>query len=442
MYQIREAKDRSLWLSTNHGLRVIGRDRGLHWPHATSIIGAIQEDHSGAMWIGTLGKGLFLVPSGQDAAVQVPVELPDNSVAAILEDREQNIWVGTADGLVRLSAPEVGLLNSRQGLSHDNVSTVYCDPHGSVWLTTVTGEVFRYADGKVRAVSLPAPADHLRIRGTFEDHTGALWFGTDNQGVVRLAKGRASRFTVAEGLRNNGLQAFFEDRERNLWIGTTSGLSRWDGSHFSNYYLEQGLSYGWIRAFAEDRNGDMLVGTDRGINRFHDGKFVPDPAFAQLSRDRIWSILPESPDTLWIATRGSGLVRVRRGQIARITVREGLVSNSIFQIVGDRAGRLWMSGPLGLSSASLADLNSAADGKSTSIAVLSYGTADGLESSQMNGGVQPSGCLAADGELWFPSVKGEPSISSRIARGSATTLRSGWRRFELMTRPWLLTLRC
>jgi ligand-binding sensor domain-containing protein/signal transduction histidine kinase len=406
VYQIREARDRSLWLSTNHGLQVIGRDRSLHWPHATSLIGAIQEDHSGAMWIGTLGNGLFLVPSGQDVAVQVPTALPDNSVAAILEDREQNIWVGTADGLVRLSAPEVGLLNSRQGLPDDNVSTVYCDPHGSVWLTTVTGEVFRYTGGRLRPVHLPPPADRLRIRGSFEDHTGALWFGTDNQGAVRLAKGVVSRFTVADGLRNNGMQGFFEDSERNLWMGTTSGLSRWDGSHFTNYYLEQGLSYGWIRAFAQDHNGDMLVGTDRGINRFHDGKIVPDPAFAQLSPDRIWSILPESPDTLWIATRGAGLVRVRRGQTTRITVRQGLVSNSIFQIIGDRAGRLWMSGPLGLSSASLADLNSAADGKSASIAVLSYGTADGLESSQMNGGIQPSGCLAADGELWFPSVKG------------------------------------
>jgi ligand-binding sensor domain-containing protein/signal transduction histidine kinase len=406
VYQIREAKDRSLWLSTNHGLRVIGRDRDLQWPHATSIIGAIQEDHSGAMWIGTLGKGLFLVPNGQNAAVHVPAALPDNSVVAILEDREQNIWVGTADGLVRLSAPEVGLLDSREGLPDDNVSTVYCDPHGSVWLTTVTGEAFRYTGGGIQPVRLPAPADRLRTRGTFEDRTGALWFGTDNQGAVRFAKGVVSRFTVADGLRNNGMQGFFEDSDGMLWMGTSSGLSRWDGAHFTNYYLEQGLSYGWIRSFARDHNGDMLVGTDRGINRFHDGKFVPDAAFAQLSRDRIWAILPESPDTLWIATRGAGLVRVRRGQIARVTVGQGLVSNSIFQIVGDRASRLWMSGPLGLSSATLSDLNSAADGKSASIAVLAYGTADGLESSQMNGGVQPSGCLAADGELWFPSVKG------------------------------------
>ena len=74
--------------------------------------------------------------------------LPDNSISAILEDREQNIWVGTADGLVRMSAPDVGLLNSRDGLSDDNVSTVYCDRHGSLWLTTATGGIFRYANGR------------------------------------------------------------------------------------------------------------------------------------------------------------------------------------------------------------------------------------------------------------------------------------------------------
>ncbi len=266
VYQIREAKDRSLWLSTNHGLRVIGRDGGLDWPYTTTIIGAIQEDHSGAIWIGTLGKGLFLVPNGQAAAVQVPAALPDNSVVAILEDREQNIWVGTADGLVRLSAPEVGLLNSRQGLPDDNVSTVYCDPHGSVWLTTVSGEALRYTGGKIQPVHLPAPADRLRIRGTFEDHTGALWFGTDNQGAVRFAQGRVSRFTVADGLRNNGMQGFFEDNDGKLWMGTSSGLSRWDGSHFTSYYLEQGLSYGnrghpaGISGYALDRDARCWIG--------------------------------------------------------------------------------------------------------------------------------------------------------------------------------------
>src|SRR5207245_2373685 len=118
-----------------------------------------------------------------------------------------------------------------------------------------------------------------------------------------------------------------------------------------------------VRAIAEDHNGDMLVGTDRGLNRFHGDRFVPDAAFAALSRDRVWSIFPESPSgpdspgTLWIATRGAGLVRLRNGQVSRLTTREGLLSNSIFQVIGDGRGTLWMSGPLGLSAASIADLN-------------------------------------------------------------------------------------
>ncbi len=407
VYQIGGASDGSLWLGTSHGLRITGNVKeGSTRFQTRKMIGAIQEDHAGNMWVGTIGDGLSLVQDGRETAFRAPIALPNDSISAILEDREQNIWVGTADGLVRMSAADVGLLNSGDGLADENVSTVYCDHHGSIWLTTVTGGIFRYANGRIEGVPLPAGTESLRIRGTYEDRAGAFWFGTDNQGVVRVANGSASRFTMAEGLRNNGIQAFFEDRSSNLWIGTTSGISRWDGSQFKNYYLQDGLSYGWVRAFAEDHNGDMLVGTDRGINRFHNGRFVPDPAFAGLSRDRIWSIFPDRPDTLWIGTRGAGLVRVRNGKASRITTREGLLSNTIFQVIGDGGGRLWMSGPLGLSSASFVDLNSAADGKLDSVAVLSYGTGDGLESTQMNGGVQPSGCMAPDGELWFPSVKG------------------------------------
>ncbi len=408
VYHVGASKDGSLWLGTHHGLRVVGNPSFIDAKHAytKSMIGTTIEDHAGNMWLGTEGDGLYVVRNRQEAAFRAPAPLPDNSIAAILEDREQNIWVGTADGLVRMSVPDVSIVSSRDGLSGDNISTTYCGQRGVVWLTTVTGRSFRYGNGRIEAVHLPAPADGLRIRGTFEDRTGAFWFGTDNQGVVRMVHGKATRFTTAEGLRNNGIQAFYEDRDRNLWIGTTSGLSRWDGSHFKNYYLNEGLSYGWVRAIAEDHNGDMLVGTDRGLNRFHGDRFVPDASFAALGRDRVWSIYPDSPGTLWIATRGAGLVRLRDGQASRITTREGLLSNSIFQVVGDGRGTLWMSGPLGLSAASIADLNAVADGKSQTMAVLAYGTGDGLESTQINGGVQQSGCLTQEGELWFPSVKG------------------------------------
>ena len=412
IYRIGETRDGSLWLGTTRGLKISARsNQELKSIYTTSMVTALDEDMEGNIRFGTMGEGLFLIPSGRQSAVPSAVRLPDNSVSAIFEDRERNIWVGTADGLVRMSAPDVGVLSSRDGLSDDNVTTVYTDRHGVLWLTTVTGGVFRYSGGQVERVRLPSWADGMRFRAILEDHTGAFWLGSDSQGVVRVANGKASRFTTSDGLRNNGIHAFVEDRDHNVWIGTTSGLSRWDGSRFRNYYLEDGLSYGWIRTIVPDQHGDLLVGTERGLNRFHNGKIVSDRVFAELSRDRVWSIFPESKDTLWVGMRGGGLARIRDGKVSRITTQEGLPSNSVFQVIGDEAGRLWMSGPLGISSASFADLNAAADGKMSSIAVFSYGTGDGLESSQMNGGFQPSGCIGPKGEIWFPSVRGAVHFS-------------------------------
>ena len=406
VYAIREISDGTLWLSTNHGLQTIGNSApDLPSPKAALIVGAIEEDHNRNVWVGTVGEALLLVRNGKEVPFHAP-DLPNNSVSAILEDHEQNIWVGTADGLVRMSAPYVQVLGVQDGLSDDNISTIYSDRHGILWLSTITGRVFRFANGRAEPFHFPDAASGLRFRGTFEDRSGAFWFGTDNHGVVRFAKGQITRFTTHEGLRNDGIQAFAEDREGNLWIGTTSGISRWNGSSFENYYLEQGLSYGWVRAIVQDRNGDMLIGTDRGINRFHEGRFVPDTAFAQLSHDRVWSIFQDAQGILWIATRGVGLVRIAGGKVSRITTQEGLLSNAIFQVIGDAAGRLWMSGPMGLSSASLTDLNAVAEGRSPSVSVLSYGAGDGLETAQFNGGVQPAGCVSSDNELWFPSVRG------------------------------------
>lgn len=413
VFRLRQLRSGALWIGANHGLRTEGPGTPDLNALQGKAIGAISEDHTGNVWIGTLGDGLYLYPNGTGHPAHLSVTLPDASVLSILEDREQNIWVGTADGLVRLTEPDIGILDHRHGLANSNVVTVHCGRQGDVWLTTVTGGVYRYANGSITPFRPPPPAENLRILGVFEDPSGARWFGSDSQGAVRVAAGVATRFTMAEGLRNNGIQFFHAARDGAIWIGTTSGLSRWDGKAFQNYYTTEGLSYGWVRSIAEVPNGDILIGTDRGLNRFRDGRFIPDDSFAPLSRDKVWSILSSANGALWIGTRSGGLVRIRNGKATRLTTKEGLLSNSIFQVITAGDGRLWMSGPAGISSASLSDLDAAADGKLESGTVLSYRIGGGQESAQINGGVQPSGCVAANGEIWFPGVKGAIHFKSQ-----------------------------
>ena len=154
---------------------------------------------------------------------------------------------------------------------------------------------------------------------------------------------------MREGMRNNGVRFFHPDGDGSLWIGTTSGISRWNGSRFRNYYVEDGLAYGSVRAIAEDVNGDILIGTDRGINRVRNGKFVPDAAFAQLGATRCGQYIETSEIRSGWARGAAAWFGCGEGQVKRVTTQEGLLSDSIFQVLGANDERLWISGPVGIS---------------------------------------------------------------------------------------------
>ncbi|HYL98739.1 MAG TPA: histidine kinase, partial [Blastocatellia bacterium] len=85
---------------------------------------------------------------------------------------------------------------------------------------------------------------------------------------------------------------------------------------------------------------------------------------------------------------------------------DGLFDNTIFQILEDRAGSLWMSCNRGVFNVSKAQLNRFADKQIDRVSSDAYGTADGMKSHECNGGFQPAGCKTSDGRLWFPTTKG------------------------------------
>jgi signal transduction histidine kinase len=165
------------------------------------------------------------------------------------------------------------------------------------------------------------------------------------------------------------------------------------------------------------------VGTDAGLNRIHKGDIVRDGEFAALAHEAVWSMYQDSAGTLWLGTRGRGLLRLKSGAVARFDRSNGLISNTIFAILEDKAGNLWMSTSSGIVSAMRQQLDAAADrsqeNRVTSYGITPYGTADGMTTSQMNGGIQPAAAQTASGDLWFASVKGAVHIDPERAPGRA-----------------------
>ena len=377
----------------------------------------IKEDDEGSVWFGTTGRGLFRQVDGRPVPFSPAPNLPDGSVNTIFEDSQRNLWLGCDEGLVLLSLSSVTTVAGAQGLEHDDVLTVYSSPAGELWVTTLDGRVYRIADGIAKPYRLPYPAMNLQIRTVFQDRSGSLWFGTFLGGVVRQTGSATTVYTAKDGLKARAVRQIIEDRQGNIWIGLGGGFTRWNGSSFRHYYLEDGLSYPSVRCMMLDNRGDLLVGTDGGVNRVHDGSIVRDREFAAVAKEKIWAMYQDDSGTLWMGTQGGGLLRLKSGALTRYTRANGLPSNSIFQILDDRHGNLWMSTSSGVISAERTELDSAAADKAPLIHITPYGTAEGMITSQMNGGIQPAGTRTPSGDLWFASTKGAVRINPVIVPG-------------------------
>jgi len=84
----------------------------------------------------------------------------------------------------------------------------------------------------------------------------------------------ARSLSMEDGLVNPQVTAFFEDREDFLWIGTVEGVSRFDGTVFTNYSAEDGVPLGRIYAIYQAPDGRLYFGGEGGAVVFNEQRFL------------------------------------------------------------------------------------------------------------------------------------------------------------------------
>jgi ligand-binding sensor domain-containing protein/signal transduction histidine kinase len=409
-----ESNDGTIWVATIGGLhRVPGGDPGKVFTtspitqHNTSFLYHTTDD---ALWAGTYGQGLFRYQGEQATSYQASTLLPDNHILALLEDTERNFWVGTQNGLLRLSRSVVSTVAAGPPGAPESIKTVYQDRDGSLWMTSLTGALYRLKGSKAVSAQLPPAVSGKVVRTVFRDSTGAMWIGTNGEGALRIASQGVERYTMKQGLSNDFVRAFCETRDGSIWIGTDGSLSRWRHGAFQNFHSAEGLAYDSIRALLESRSGDLWVATDGGVSRFHDGVLIRDARLATLDGEKVWAMHEDPEGGLWFGTPGAGLFLLQGDKLANFTTKHGLASNKIHQVLEDGSATLWLSSPSGVFSVKRQDLQQTLSDSSHRPAISLYGTSEGMETNQMNGGVQPAGAVSASGEIWFPSTRGAVRI--------------------------------
>lgn len=399
-----ETRDGTVWVGTVSGLeRTIPGAGNPHFRRISQIQSTVRtllEDNDGTLWIGTIGEGLIRYQNGNFSKLEPASQLPSNTVLSSFLGGERAIWIGTQTGLVRLNKTAVATF-SLPGFADADFGTIYPDRDGSLWVGS--SHLFHLTARNAQIVNFSPSLANVRIRTVFRDSRGILWLGTEGKGAFRW-DGKALK--QLPGVQPY-IRAFAEDHAGDVWIGTDGGYVRWTPEGLR--YFETHES---VRALLVDRSGNLWVGKDRGLTRLRNGSFAPDAPIAPLQSQKVWAIHEDPEGGLWFGTRSSGLFSWKRGRLTSYTTAQGLSSNSIFQILEDRRGTFWISGPNGVSSISRSDLETTARDASHPPAVKLYGTSDGFETTQMYGGVQPAGCISSSGEIWFPSTAGPVRIGA------------------------------
>src|SRR5262245_59060717 len=83
-------------------------------------------------------------------------------------------------------------------------------------------------------------------------------------GMVRAERFSTRAFTTVDGLAHNRISSITRDSRGFLWFCTGDGLSRFDGSRFTNYNVEDGLPTSSINYLLETRNGTYWIATNGG----------------------------------------------------------------------------------------------------------------------------------------------------------------------------------
>ena len=224
----------------------------------------------------------------------------------------------------------------------------------------VLGDAFAHkSDLRFKQFSPGQPISNQNITHVFQDSHGFIWIGTED-GLQRFDGYDLVLFrhdpADSNSISDNFISIIAEDRytgqdgKRYLWIGTeTSGLNRYDPmtGQWQRYYHNpkdpKSLAHNFVYDILSDKDSTLWVATRGGLSRMapnqqgfrNYAKYNNGP-----SNDLIITICesPTESNTLWLATLGAiNKVDTRLEKFIKYPI-DAVVE----EIVADRSGNLWL----------------------------------------------------------------------------------------------------
>jgi signal transduction histidine kinase/ligand-binding sensor domain-containing protein/DNA-binding response OmpR family regulator len=345
------------------------------------FVTTLHEDHLGHLWMGTWGSGVKIF----DPEILQPMPRPDeirpeqwvydrarprslshNQVSCIFEDRTGGVWIGTVAGLNLLVRNQPGFIhwqnrkNSSRGLNRIKVLSICEDRRGAIWLGTDNG-LHRLAAAS--QITDQALSNHFYfvtdeksnvtenfILSILEDARGQLWLATGN-GLIKFDP--ATKLAEHFGATGTGISPKTETDNLPETEAAGPNLPPADALKITLLRRQPILDDRIVHCLLEDRRGILWLGTRKGLQRLDwqqnsfrsFGPEATDPH--GLIGQSVRTLLEDQDGGIWVGT-GKALNYLNR-QTEKFTAFHPDGQNvSIVSLLQGVEGELWVGTSLGL----------------------------------------------------------------------------------------------
>lgn len=325
-------------------------DRGEANSIASNIITDIEQLSDGTIWIAHFESGISVYSPSENRIIRLSYDksnsnsLPADRITDLFVDASGLMWISTTNGLAQYSLlTKYSQIYSSDVLSSEVVKDTALDNQGDVWLTAgssfnrlklTTNQINQFtpsdyihelsSDRIIRNISVASPT---QVWGSTGEHL--LWFNSERDEL------RAFRFDDI-AFKESGLRYFdtlLANDNDTIWL---SGNSNFGIGHFNpktgvlkQYLTRKDSPYrqggNFTSTIAKDHNGNLWLATSDGVfainpqtgAEFH-FRLSDGQAFL-----RAMDLTIDNHNNIWVATQGSGLVRlITQGSDLSRTIKE------------------------------------------------------------------------------------------------------------------------
>jgi len=370
----KDSKNR-VWLGTNSGLKLVSVFQKNNKPTfallpapfnipalKNHLVNDMLEDVNQNFWIAT-SNGLVKIYSDGDWQLFSEQDgLPSGDIRCIYQDKEKNIWIGTSLGLAKLvTKNDIRIYAIENGPTSDGINFLQPLKKNIFLASTLTGiQLYNTKNGLFSSVQ---SQNNLFYCGLVQNSQPLLFFGlNDKFGKYDSVNHRIVNYNLSAS-SNEAVYCSISDADGIIFSGTQTGLliRSKEKSWYENKFPYR------ITSLLIDKNGYLWVGTwDNGLYRipYTKSKSTSDSNlihfsvqdFSYLLPDKkIRSLFEDSKGNIWVGTRYYGLVQLINNAnnkepytAQHFDLRQGLMSNFIRAIAEDKRGNIWIGSDLGI----------------------------------------------------------------------------------------------